>query len=1268
MSEGPGGPQGATAGGTLAMRMLSQQAMVASQMKRAANDKAIAQMLAAKKSGPPAARLGDEIQHKSFLGALAGAVLGAIVTIAEGCLIMAACATGPYALVLLPALMYASYKASDYVEEKQNQLESWINSFCDTDGAINTGSENVNINGKPAARAAVTLPPPPPPGAIPEVPQGEPSWGDIATDLLESAAEKAVPLAKAWGNAVITLTDSNAGFMDRVSAGASLLFPAGPVLMEFATMVGGRGEIKKDVDFPEAGEDTALCDKENKPPRIAQGSSNVFINNQPAARKGDKLECSAAIVEGSPDVFIGGEQVTYLDIQLEFPPWQRMILGGITIASYLLPPAGLLGKLGNLARLGKLGNLLGKSGKLLGAKLGALLGKTGKSLKSIANKVIRWVTDPVDPVTGAYCDERTDFTLGQTLPLSFTRFHSSVLPLHGLTGVGWSDSWSEYAWVREQGNRVDIITQGATLRFAFDGDSDTAVNPYHAQYILRRRDDYLELFDRDALSSRFFYDAFPGMRLRHPVTDDTSDDRLAHSPGDRMYMLGGMSDTASNRITFERDSQYRITGVSHTDGIRLKLTYHASGYPRMSYRELYKPDEKPLAIMVPAWNETGVIGNMAELAATTLDYENYHIFVGTYPNDPDTQRDVDEVCARFPNVHKVVCARPGPTSKADCLNNVLDAITQFERSANFAFAGFILHDAEDVISPMELRLFNYLVERKDLIQIPVYPFEREWTHFTSMTYIDEFSELHGKDVPVREALAGQVPSAGVGTCFSRRAVTALLADGDGIAFDVQSLTEDYDIGFRLKEKGMTEIFVRFPVVDEAKEREQRKFLQHARTSNMICVREYFPDTFSTAVRQKSRWIIGIVFQGFKTHKWTSSLTLNYFLWRDRKGAISNFVSFLAMLVMLQLLLLLAYESLWPDAWHFLSIFSGSAWLMTLLWLNFGLMVNRIVQRVIFVTGYYGLTQGLLSVLRLFWGNLINFMANWRALKQVLQHGDPRRVAWDKTTHDFPSVTGDTRSLRPLGQILLENQVITEEQLDTALRNRVEGLRLGGSMLMQGLISAEQLAQALAEQNGVAWESIDAWQIPSSLIAEMPASVALHYAVLPLRLENDELIVGSEDGIDPVSLAALTRKVGRKVRYVIVLRGQIVTGLRHWYARRRGHDPRAMLYNAVQHQWLTEQQTGEIWRQYVPYQFLFAEILTTLGHINRSAINVLLLRHERSSLPLGKFLVTEGVISQETLDRVLTIQRELQVSMQSLLLKAGLNTEQVAQLESENEGE
>ncbi|ELO5087121.1 RHS repeat protein [Escherichia coli] len=150
MSEGPGGPQGATAGGTLAMRMLSQQAMVASQMKRAANDKAIAQMLASKKSGPPAARLGDEIQHKSFLGALAGAVLGAIVTIAEGCLIMAACATGPYALVLVTEAdarldyhLFYEYDAADRIIRWSDNDQTWSRFTYDEQGrCVNvTGAE-----------------------------------------------------------------------------------------------------------------------------------------------------------------------------------------------------------------------------------------------------------------------------------------------------------------------------------------------------------------------------------------------------------------------------------------------------------------------------------------------------------------------------------------------------------------------------------------------------------------------------------------------------------------------------------------------------------------------------------------------------------------------------------------------------------------------------------------------------------------------------------------------------------------------------------------------------------------------------------------------------------------------------------------------------------------------------------------------------------------------------------------------------------------------
>jgi adsorption protein B len=678
------------------------------------------------------------------------------------------------------------------------------------------------------------------------------------------------------------------------------------------------------------------------------------------------------------------------------------------------------------------------------------------------------------------------------------------------------------------------------------------------------------------------------------------------------------------------------------------LTIYRS-HKRLDYEALYAPEEKPLALLIPAWHETGVIGKMAELAATTLDYENYHIFVGTYPNDPETQRDVDAVCARFVNVHKVVCARPGPTSKADCLNNILDAILQFERAASVEFAGFVLHDAEDVISSLELRLFNFLVERKDLIQIPVYPFERPWYQFTAMHYLDEFAEIHGKDILVREAVAGQVPSAGVGTCFSRRAVLALLADGDGIAFDVQSLTEDYDIGFRLKQKGMSEIFVRFPVVRAEAERARKPLLgSNVRDSSVICVREYFPETVGAAVRQKSRWLIGIVYQGFKTLRWTDSWTINYFLWRDRKGAISNFVSFAATLIFLQLTIAWAVERLVPGSYPFPPLFEGGSLLVLLLWLNFALMCNRILQRMYFVTVYYGIAQGLLSVPRILWSNLINFLANVRAIRQIIEHGSPHRVAWEKTTHDFPSLGDASRARHPLGHILIEQGVLDAARLESALLHKSRGLRLGSALVHDGVISAGQLAAALAAQSHLDWEPIDFRALEPEVVALVPAELALHYAILPLREEGRSLVVGGESALDPVSLAALARKLRRPVRPVIVPKGQVTVGLRHWHARRRDSDPWLQLQQAVAAGHLEAAAAEELWQRYVAQQVMLAEILTSLGHINNAALKSLLLRHEREAVSLGDFLVGQGVVSRETLEQAFALQQQLQPRMEDLL--------------------
>lgn len=674
---------------------------------------------------------------------------------------------------------------------------------------------------------------------------------------------------------------------------------------------------------------------------------------------------------------------------------------------------------------------------------------------------------------------------------------------------------------------------------------------------------------------------------------------------------------------------------------------------RTDVQALYRLEEKPFAIMIPAWQEHGVIGRMAELAATTLDYENYHIFVGTYPNDPQTQSDVEAVRVHFPNVHHVICARPGPTSKADCLNNVLDAIFQFEQRSGVKFVGFILHDSEDVISPVELRLFNYLADRKDMIQLPVYPLERPWYDFTGGHYLDEFAEFHAKDIVVREALVGQVPSAGVGTCFSRKAITTLVEQGDGIAFDTQSLTEDYDIGYRLKQMGMRQCFVRFPVEGHAATRSMRigrHAGRSAREASVIAVREYFPSTLGAAVRQKSRWITGIVIQGFRTLRWTSSAAINYFLWRDRKGAITNFASFLATLLAIQLIALWGYQRWVPDSYKFLSIFEGDRWFMGLLVINLFLMLNRIVQRMIFVTSYYGILQGLLSLPRLVWGNLINFLANWRAMAQATKAKDLKRMAWVKTDHDFPSL-GSARQRRPLGRILVEQGALTEEELASALENPVRGLRLGAALVHRGLISSDQLASAVAEQCGVTWEHLDTDNITAEMVAKVSPEVALRYGVIPLREERNVLVLASEAGIDPVSLAALQRKLKRTVRYVIVPKGQVTVGLRRLYARLETEAAREELDKAVSEQLVTPLEARQIWGHYVSRQVLLGEVLQAIGRIDPAALGALLLRHEKTKMGLGEFLVKEGVLTPSALGEAIQLQQQLQGSMADLLPRA-----------------
>ena len=454
--------------------------------------------------------------------------------------------------------------------------------------------------------------------------------------------------------------------------------------------------------------------------------------------------------------------------------------------------------------------------------------------------------------------------------------------------------------------------------------------------------------------------------------------------------------------------------LSGLDDLFIDLVYAVRAvYRRLVIQPRYAPlpaellrsmPERQLAVLVPAWDESAVIQPMLRNLLGRVEYGRYAIFVGTYPNDAATIREVDAVCADDPRVHRIELPHPGPTTKADCLNWVYRGILAHEERTGIHYEGFVMQDCEDVLHPLCYKLIGHLIGRIDMVQLPVLSLERHWWEFTGGHYLDEFAQLHYKDLVVRETLDHSLPAAGVGCAFSRRALECVGADQRGAIFNTSSLTEDYDLGLRLQAHGLRQAFVKYFVEHmELKRHPLTGVLRPRRVRELVCVREYFPGTFRTAVRQKSRWVLGISLQGWKQIGWKGSGWRRYMLWRDRKALLTNPVNVLGYLLLPLVLGVWLASLWWPQTVRGMPLLE-QPWVRSLLLLNTGLLCTRLLQRMYCVAQLYNRTQALLSVPRAIWGNFINFAATLRAVRQFIHSlRTGQAVAWDKTAHVYPTL-------------------------------------------------------------------------------------------------------------------------------------------------------------------------------------------------------------------------------------------------------------------------
>ncbi|MDD5361146.1 MAG: glycosyltransferase family 2 protein [Ignavibacteria bacterium] len=205
---------------------------------------------------------------------------------------------------------------------------------------------------------------------------------------------------------------------------------------------------------------------------------------------------------------------------------------------------------------------------------------------------------------------------------------------------------------------------------------------------------------------------------------------------------------------------------------------------------------------------------------------------------------------------------------------------------------------------------------------------------------------------------------------------------EGLFNDV-NLTEDYELGFRFYQLGFKTGFfnVKLDRDDEA---------------SRIATAEFFPNTFWSSVKQRSRWVAGIVFQNWKAHKWAGNLSTKYFLFRDRKSIFSFFSAFLSNIVIVYFIYSIVSKLMgWP---HVNSLVGHSSVLWYLMIANLFFMISRLSHRFVFTYNWYGFRYAFFSIFRLPLDTIINFFAIARSLNVYKNTKTKTKAVWDSTSH------------------------------------------------------------------------------------------------------------------------------------------------------------------------------------------------------------------------------------------------------------------------------
>src|SRR2546426_1153422 len=149
-------------------------------------------------------------------------------------------------------------------------------------------------------------------------------------------------------------------------------------------------------------------------------------------------------------------------------------------------------------------------------------------------------------------------------------------------------------------------------------------------------------------------------------------------------------------------------------------------------------------------------------------------------------------------------------------------------------------------------------------------------------------------------------------------------------------------------------------------------------------------------------------------------------------------------------------------------------------------------------------------------------------------------------------------LMPLGDLLVAGGLITRDQLAQALRKQKGSTeKLGSILVRMHFINEDQLAGFLSQQYGVPSITLSSVNVESSVIQLLPGGIARRYDLLPIQRDGDSLTVAMADPVNVHAIDHVTFITGLRVLPVVAAQGAIREAIEKYYDSGAGSMAEAM---------------------------------------------------------------------------------------------------------------